>query len=80
MRYHEQQKSDSQLVRITYLIFMITKVYGKALLKWNSKAAADKNFANMQTYFRIEYHVLKKVGGLTIEDSSLHLLQQLKTR
>lgn len=73
-------KSDPQLVHIAYLIFMKTKVYHEALKTWNAKAAVDKKFANIQIHFRQEYHDLKKVGELTVEESSLNLLRQLKTQ
>ena len=72
-------KSDPQLVHIAYLIFMKTKIYKTALLKWNAKPSGDKTFRNMEVHFRTAFFDLKKIGGLTVQDSSINLLQELKS-
>ena len=75
------QKTDTQLVQLAYLIFNKTRIYTDALKDWNRKPTADKTFANMKTHMRTTYQELKQVGALSIEESALNdrvnLVQEL---
>ncbi len=77
----KNQKTDTQLVQLAYLIFIRTRTFTEALRKWNKKPTAEKTYANIKTHMRQHYQDLKQVGALTIEDSSLHhqanLVQEL---
>ena len=65
-------KTDRQLVAFGYLIFNRTKAYTDALKTWNAKPLMDKTFANFKNHLRTEYHALRRVGALTVHDSSLN--------
>ena len=77
----KNQKTDTQLVQLAYLIFIRTRTFTEALRKWNKKPTADKTYTNMITHMRQHYQALKQVGALAIEDSSLNnhanLVQEL---
>ena len=65
-------KSDRQLVAMGYLIFNRTKAYTDALKTWNAKPLVEKTFANLKIHLRTEYHALRRVGALTVHESSLN--------
>ena len=70
-------KTDAQLVDIGYIIFNQTKAYRDALKVWNAKPEVTKTYANFQMQMRAEFHTLREVGALTIQDSSINLLTEL---
>ena len=61
-------KSDGQLVSLSYLIFNRTKAYIDSLKIWNAKPKVDRTFENFKLHLRTEYHALRQVGALTIRD------------
>ena len=74
----DNKKSDRQLVQITYIIFNRTRAFMDVLLQWNKKRSADKTYENFKIHMREEYHALKEVGALTIEDSSIAQANMIK--
>ena len=72
-------KSDGQLVSLSYLIFNRTKAYIDSLKIWNAKPKVDRTFENFKLHLRTEYHALRQVGALTIRDSNINLLQDMTT-
>ena len=72
-------KTDRQLVAMAYLIFNRTNAYTDALKTWNVKAATDKTFANFKVHLRTEFHALRRVGALTIQNSSINMLRDITT-
>ena len=70
-------KTDAQVVQLGYLIFNRTRAYTDALKVWNEKPATDRTYANFKTHLRKEFHALRQVGGLTMKDSSLNMLQDI---
>ena len=71
-------KTDKQLVQITYLIFS-HKSFVDSLKKWNSRSSDEKTYANFKKHMRDEHHAWKRVSALTIQDSALYqanLIQQ----
>ena len=66
-------------MQLAYLIFNHTRVFVDALKKWNALPDTDKTYTKFKTHMRAEHHALKRVGALTIQDSTLYqanLLQQ----
>lgn len=70
-------KSDGQLVSLSYLIFNLTNAYIDSLKIWNAKPKVDMTFSNFKLHLRTEYHSLRQVGALTIHDSNINLLQDM---
>ena len=68
----DNDKSDRQLVAIGYLIFNRTKAYTDDLKTWNAKPLVYKTFANLRINLRTEYDALRRVGALTVHESSLN--------
>ena len=73
----EKSRSDDQWVDMGYIIFTKSTAYKDALITWNAKDDADKTFVNFKTHIIQRYHALDQVDGLTIQDSSLNLVQTL---
>ena len=72
-------KTDKQLVQIAYLIFNRTRAFVDALKKWNELSEESKTYAKFKKHMRAEHHALKRVGALTVQDSTFYqanLLQQ----
>ena len=65
-------KTDKQLVQIAYLIFNQTRAFVDSLKKWNALQDTDNTFAKFKTHMKAEHHALKRVGALTIQDSTLY--------
>ena len=72
-------KPDHQLVQLGYLIFNRCRAYMDALKTWNAKADVDRTYANFMIHMRTEFHALRQVGALTIQDSSLNMIRDLTT-
>ena len=70
-------KTDRQVVHIFYLIFNRIREYTDAFKAWNAKAQADCTYANFRTHLRNEFHILRQVGALKVQDSSLTILQDI---
>ena len=71
-------KTDRQLVQLGYLIFNRTRAYMDALKVWNAKPQADRTYLHFQTHLRNEFHALRQVGALRIQDSSVNMLQEVR--
>ena len=71
-------RTDKQLVTYAYLIFQKSGIFMEALKKWNKKPAADQTYSNMKTFMRKEYNDLDAVGGLTVANSSINMVKELK--
>ena len=65
-------KSGRQLVAIGYLIFNRTKAYMDALKTWNANPSLNKIFENLKRHLRTEYHAFRRVGALTIQESTIN--------
>ena len=65
-------KTDKQLVQLAYLIFNRTRAFVNTLKKWNEKSTEDKTYANFKQHMRDVHHALKRVGALTIQESTLY--------
>ena len=73
-------KTDKQLCQLAYLIFNRTRAFVDSLKKWNEMKPKSKTFAAFKKHMREEHHALKRVGALTIQDSSMYqanMLQQV---
>ena len=49
-----------------------------SLKDWNTKVFGAKSFTNFTTFMRRKYRELKAVGGLTIQNSMLNMMQEIK--
>ena len=67
----KNHKTDPQLVQLAYIIFNKSRVFINALKEWNKLPSNTKTYESMKTHMRRNYHENKRVGALTIEDSSL---------
>ena len=65
-------KTDKQLVQIAYLIFNRTRAFVDALKKWNELSDESKTYAKFKKHMRAEHHALKRVGALTVQDSTFY--------
>ena len=72
------QKSDRQLVQLSYIIFNRSKAFMDVLLKWNKKPHNEKTYNNFKKHMREGYHALREVGALTVRDSELHYANLVK--
>ena len=50
----------------------------QSLKEWNMKPAGDQSLPNFKIFVRTQHCELKKFGGLTIQNSSLHMMQEIK--
>ena len=74
-------KTDTQLRNMAYLIFQKSGIFMESLKKWNQKPVADKTYDNFKLFMRQEYHDLQEVGGLTVNDGMRHqanILREIK--
>ena len=49
-----------------------------SLKEWNTRPHMNKTFVNFKIFMRQQYLDLQAVGGLTMQTSSLNIVQQLK--
>ena len=66
------------MVTYAYLVFQKTGVFMQSLKEWNTQSTTPKTFENFQRYMRSQYRELKAAGGLTIQNSSLNMTQEIK--
>ena len=72
-------KTEKRLVQLAYLIFNCTRAFVDALKKWNELSEDEKTYAKFKKHMRTEHQALKRVGALTVQDSTFYqsnLLQQ----
>ena len=69
---------STQLGTYAYLVLQKTGIFMTSLRKWNEKPSLTKTFANFKIFIRQQYLVLQAVGGLTIQNSSINLVNELK--
>ena len=50
----------------------------QSLKYWNAKVPGQQTFANFRVFMRQQHRELKKVGGLTIQNSSLNMMKEIK--
>ena len=69
-------RADDQWVDIGYLIFAKSTLFQETMITWNAKTTAN-SYTDFKAHITNRYHALDEVGGLTIQDSSLNLVQTL---
>lgn len=74
----QNTKTDTQLITYAYLVFQKTGIFMTSLKEWNAKIPALKTFAGFKLFMRQQYLDLDAVGGLTVQNSSLNMMQELK--
>ena len=74
----QNPKTDTQLITYAYLVFQKTGIFMTSLKEWNAKIPASKTFAGFKLFMRQQYLDLDAVGGLTVQNSSLNMMQELK--
>ena len=68
----KNNKTNKQLVQLAYLIFNRKRAFVDTLKKWNDKLTEDKTYTNFKQHMRDKHHAFKRVGALTIQDSTLY--------
>ena len=71
-------KTDTQLVTYAYLVFQQSGIFMNSLKEWNTRPHVNKMFVNFKIFIHQQYLDLQAVGGLTMQTSSLNIVQQLK--
>ena len=74
----QNPKTDKQLVTYAYLIFQKSGIFMQSLKDWNVKLPGLQTFPNFKIFMRQQHRELKKVGGLTIQNSSLNMMKEIK--
>ena len=67
-----QPKSDAQLKNIAYIIFNKPRLFMEALKAWNIRESTENTCTSFKIYIRKEYNKLRKVGALTINQSTIN--------
>ena len=71
-------KTDMQLVTYAYLCFQKTGIFQTSLKDWNVKTQQYKTFALFKVFMRKEHRELQAVGGLSVHNYSLNLMQEFR--
>ena len=71
-------KTDKQLVTYAYLIFQESGIFMQSLKDWNVQPPRTQFFLNFKVFMRRQHHEVKKVGGITIQNSSPNMMKEIK--
>lgn len=74
----QNTKTDMQLITYAYLIFQRAGIFMTSLKEWNATPTASKTFPRFKIFMQQQYLDLEAVEGLTIQNSSLNMMQELK--
>ena len=70
--------TEKQQVSIAQKIFNRLSLFQNDLIKWNEKSDTDKKLRNFKTHMRNSWDQLKRVGALSMRDSSLQNVNLIK--
>ena len=56
------------------------KAYTDALKLWNAKDEVNKTHPNFKIHVCTKFHALRKVGALTIQESSINMIHDITER
>ena len=71
-------KTDKQLVTYAYLIFQKSGIFMQSLKDWDVQPPRTQFFSNSKVFMRRQHREVRKVGGLTIQNSSPNMMKEIK--